>query len=172
MSGTLTEVKMPRHNPAAKFVRQPDHIGRLVRDVFSHLTAELNGRLDGVHTGVTPAQNRVLVLIEPDGSRPAVLASRAEMTRQSMHEMLVSMSHAGLIELRPDPHDRRAKLAVLTPAGWEAEREGLRAVLALHKHWQATIGAPKMHNLMSLLRELLDRLAQEPDPPTDASATP
>ena len=73
---------------------------------------------------MTPAQNRVLVLIEPEGSRPAVLASRAEMTRQSMHELLVSMTEAGLIELRPDPHDRRAKLAVLTAAGWDAERVG------------------------------------------------
>ena len=163
MSGILTKVKMSVPKPSPKFARQPDHIGRLVRDAFSHLTAELNERLSGAHPGVTPAQNRVLVLIEPEGSRPAVLASRAEMTRQSMHELLVSMTEAGLIELRADPHDRRAKLAVLTAAGWDAEREGLRAVLALHKHWETTIGATKMRALMSLLRELLDRLADEPD---------
>ena len=85
------------------------------------------------------------------------------MTRQSMHELLVSMTEAGLIELRPDPHDRRAKLAVLTAAGWDAERQGLRAVLALHEHWETTMGTAKMRSLMSLLRELLDRLADEPD---------
>ena len=163
MSGTLTKVKLSSHKPTPKFARQPDHIGRLVRDAFSHLTEELNERLSGFHPGVTPAQNRVLVLIEPGGSRPAVLAARAEMTRQSMHELLASMTRAGLIELRPDPHDRRAKLAVLTPAGWDAEHEGLRAVLALHASWEDTLGATKMRMLVGLLRELLDRLDNEAD---------
>ena len=85
------------------------------------------------------------------------------MTRQSMHELLASMTRAGLIELRPDPHDRRAKLAVLTPAGWDAEHEGLRAVLALHASWEDTLGATKMRMLVGLLRELLDRLDNEAD---------
>lgn len=154
---------MSAQQPSPKFASQPDHIGRLVRNAFSHLTAELNERLSGTHPGVTPAQNRVLVLIEPEGSRPAVLASRAEMTRQSMHELLMTMAAAGLIELRPDPTDGRAKLAVLTAAGWDAEREGLRAVLALHTHWETTLGAAKMHTLIGLLRELLDGLADEPN---------
>ena len=85
------------------------------------------------------------------------------MTRQSMHELLVSMVDAGLIELRPDPHDRRAKLAVLTDAGWDAEREGLRAVLTVHAHWEAALGVTKMRTLVGLLRELVDRLDDEPD---------
>lgn len=100
-------------------------------------------------------------MIEPEGSRPTALARRAQVTRQSMHEVLATMEEAGLIELRPDPLDRRAKLAVLTPAGWEAEREGLQAVLAVHRHWESVIGAGKMGKLMGLLRELLDRLGEE-----------
>jgi DNA-binding MarR family transcriptional regulator len=100
-----------------------------------------------------------MALIDPAGSRPAELARRAQMTRQSMGEILALLRDLGFVELRPDPEDGRAKIVVLTDSGWDAMRSGLEAVLAVHQHWEALLGQRKMDQLMKLLRELLNALA-------------
>jgi DNA-binding MarR family transcriptional regulator len=161
MSGNLTNVKMSTRIPPPKFPDQPDFIGRLVRDAFTALMAEATEHLAHRQADITPAQTRVMALIDPGGSRPAELARRAQMTRQSMGEILAVLHDLGFIELRSDPDDGRAKVAVLTEAGWDAMRSGLDAVLAVHRHWEQLLGERKMDQLMKLLRQLLDSLAAE-----------
>jgi DNA-binding MarR family transcriptional regulator len=144
-----------------RFPQQADFVGRHVRDLFSLMLEELEERLAGDYPDVTAAHNRVMVMIEPEGSRPIDLARKAQVTRQSMTETLATMARLGLITLEPDPSDRRAKLAVLTPKGWTAMRDGLAAALGIHRHWEGVLGEAKMTRLMRLLRELTDGLAAE-----------
>ena len=144
-----------------RFPGQPDFIGRLVRDAFNLLTAEVNDQVMRSYPGVSPGQTRVMVLIDPEGTRPAELARRADVTRQSMAEALAGLQALGLVSVTRDPDDGRAKIAVLTKAGWEAAREGLKAALAVHAHWEDVLGTAKMNRLMGLLKELLDGLRGE-----------
>jgi len=147
--------------PTARFPGQPDFIGRLIRDLFVHQTAEVSRHIQRHHPMVTAAQNRVMMMIEPGGSRPAELARRAQITRQSISEALAGLVAEGFIEMQDDPEDGRAKVAVLTKDGWKALRLGLEGVLATHEHWERLVGTAKMQRLMKLLRELRDKLDAE-----------
>ena len=145
-----------------RFPEQRDFIGRLVREAYAWLLADVTVEIDKRHPGVTVAQNQVMVLIDADGTRPAELARRAQVTRQSMAEALAGLEDRGYIELRPDPSDGRAKIATLTAKGKAGLRDGLAAALAVHQEWEAAIGEQKMARLMTLLRELLTALEHRP----------
>jgi DNA-binding MarR family transcriptional regulator len=145
----------------SRFPEQPDFIGRLLRDLFAHQTAEVTRHIARHHPSVTAAQNRVMMMIDPDGTRPAELARRAQITRQSISEALTGLAEAGFIEMRDDPGDGRAKIAALTEDGWRALRLGLEGVLTTHARWEQLIGPTKMRRLMALLRELRDKLDAE-----------
>jgi DNA-binding MarR family transcriptional regulator len=160
MSGTLTEVKMSS-TPKPRFPEQRDFIGRLIRDAFTRLMEGVQADVADEQPQSTPAQSQVLALIDAAGTRPAELARRAGVTRQSMAETLALLAANGLVDLRPDPGDGRAKLVVVTDAGWMSMRRGLAAALAVHRHWEELLGEAKMARLMKLLRELLDKLEAE-----------
>jgi DNA-binding MarR family transcriptional regulator len=171
LSGTLTEVNMPS-NPKPRFPTEHDFIGRVIRDAFTWQMLEVDEVIQQRHPGVTPGQNQVMTVIDAEGTRPAELARRVGVTRQSMAETLAGMVARGFIELRPDPEDGRAKVAVLTKAGWAALHDGLDAVLAVHRHWESILGETKMTRLVKLLRELLDGLEAEAAAAPDDAAAP
>src|SRR3954470_17301283 len=85
MSGTLTTVNMPRRLDP-RFPHQSDFIGRVLREAFGWLLAEVGEHIEQRHPGVTAAQTQVMVMIDSAGTRPAELARRAQVTRQSMAE--------------------------------------------------------------------------------------
>ena len=64
--------------------------------------------------------------LELDGTRLTVLASRANMTKQGMQELVDRAEELGYVERRPDPHDRRAKVVVFS-------KRGIKLLEALHK---------------------------------------
>lgn len=66
---------------------------------------------------VRPAHGRVLRYIAADGSRVIELAERAQMTKQSMGELVNYLRRRGYVEMVPDPSDGRAKLVRLTAQG-------------------------------------------------------
>ena len=55
--------------------------------------------------------------LDPGGVRLTDLASRAAMTKQAMVEIVDKAEAAGLVDRRPDPNDRRAKIVGLTVKG-------------------------------------------------------
>jgi DNA-binding MarR family transcriptional regulator len=143
---------------APRFPDQPDFIGRLLRDLWGQFVAETTESLQQGHPGLSQSQTRVMTLIDREGTRPAELARRAQMTRQSMTEALNGLHAAGLVALGDDPTDRRAKVATLTPAGARGLRDGLEAALRVHARWAEVLGERKMHQLLKLLRELADAI--------------
>ena len=60
--------------------------------------------------GLRPKHGAVIANIDPNGTRPSVLADRAGMTRPAMGELIDELETAGYVERVPDPDDRRAKL--------------------------------------------------------------
>jgi DNA-binding MarR family transcriptional regulator len=136
---------------------QPEFIGRPLRLAFLHLMREVDGGIAARYE-TTPAMNRVMVVIDADGSRITELAARCQMTKQSMGELVDRMEDLGLLERRPDPSDRRAKLVHPTEAGWEAMRYGLEVALGIHRRWTDLLGEAKTQRLTSLLTELVQKL--------------
>jgi DNA-binding MarR family transcriptional regulator len=101
------------------------------------MVEELTARLeaDGYH-GVQPAYHALFENIDPDGTRLTELAERADMTHQSMSELVASLERNGWVERRPDPSDRRARLVCLTPEGRRATRRGLHHIKEIEREWQ------------------------------------
>jgi DNA-binding MarR family transcriptional regulator/GNAT superfamily N-acetyltransferase len=68
--------------------------------------------------------SRVLWEIGPDGSDARTLRSRLELDSGYLSRLLRSLEHHGLVEVEPDPSDKRVRTVRLTDAG-RTEREVL-----------------------------------------------
>src|SRR3954470_19241200 len=66
------------------------------------------------------AHNAVFGTLGFEGARTADLAVRAGITRQSMGEIVRELVELGILEMTPDPTDRRAETGAAHPprAGW------------------------------------------------------
>jgi len=100
--------------------------------------------------------------IKADGTRLTDLAAWAGMRRPSMAQLVDELEADGLVERRPDPTDRRAKLVALTPAGWDAIRAGRAIIARIEADYANRIGAERFEAMCSALQDLLDELNGEP----------
>jgi len=67
---------------------------------------------------VNPSQFRALRVLNHHGAlRLSDLSVRLHIAPRSATEVVDALESRGLVERRPDPHDRRATLAELTPQG-------------------------------------------------------
>jgi DNA-binding MarR family transcriptional regulator len=99
---------------------------------------ELSRRLEADGFGeVQPAYHALFENIDPSGTRLTELAARAEMTHQSMSELVATLERRGWVERRPDPSDGRARLVCLTPEGSRVTRRGLHHINEIEAAWQA-----------------------------------
>jgi DNA-binding MarR family transcriptional regulator len=93
-----------------------DSLSDAVRSVARRLrqaSAESLARWD-----LTPSQFRALrVLMRHEAMRPSELSEHLRIAPRSTTEVLDGLEAKGLVERRPDPHDRRATLVVPTGRG-------------------------------------------------------
>ena len=74
------------------------------------------------------------------GSRLTDLAERAQITKQSMGNLVDYLEQRGYVERRPDPTDRRAALICLTGRGWDQIRAALSIIATIEHDWARRIG--------------------------------
>jgi DNA-binding MarR family transcriptional regulator len=101
------------------------------------MVEELSRRLeaDG-YEGVNPAYHAFFENVDPDGTRLTELAARADMTHQSMSELIAALERRGWAERRTDPSDGRARLVCMTTEGRELTRRGLHHIKEIEAEWQ------------------------------------
>ncbi len=131
-------------------------IGALLRLPAAAVQDHTARRLGAEFPGLRPAQMVVFQHVDhpPAGSRLTELAAAAQMTKQSMQELVDALEREGFVERTPDPTDRRAKLIRLTARGWAVHERTAEIVRALQEEWAAALGPDKMAHLLALLREL------------------
>ncbi len=103
-----------------------------------------------------PKHSAVFAQISPDGSRLTELARRANMTPQAMGELVDELVDMGYLVRRPDPHDGRAKLIVLTKRGRDAVAAGLQTIEGIEEQVTELLGSRGHQELRRLLSKLLD----------------
>ena len=82
-------------------------VARMLRTYADHKASQF---------GITRAQWVVLVRLDRfEGLKQAELAEMLDLQPITLTRLLDRLSECGLIERRPDPNDRRAKLLYLTP---------------------------------------------------------
>jgi len=94
----------------------------------------------------------------PEGLSQTVLADRAGVESPTLVRTLDLLCDAGLVERRSCPHDRRAKVVVLTPAAMPLIRQ-LDAVAAELRHeLMAELAPDELATALKVLRDLRVRL--------------
>ncbi|MCW2759221.1 MAG: transcriptional regulator, MarR family [Nocardioidaceae bacterium] len=113
---------------------------------------------------IKPSHSAVFAQIRPGGSRLTELAAGANMTPQSMGQIVDELEQLGYVERQPDPSDRRAKLIVLTAHGRDAVDAGESAVSGLEEDLDRVLGTEGAEQLRTLLGRIL-AAGQPPERP-------
>jgi DNA-binding MarR family transcriptional regulator len=102
-----------------------------------------------------PSHSAVFAQIKREGSRLTDLAKGANMTPQSMGELVTELVELGYVERRPDPTDGRAKLIVLTERGNACVDAGESTIHGLEERITEVLGVRGHRQLRTLLAKLL-----------------
>src|SRR5215204_5672866 len=98
----------------------PQNLAILLREPFRAGTDVLHRRFaERGHPEIRPPHGNVMQFLDDAGTRVSVLADRAQMTKQSMAELVLHLERLGYVERIADPSDGRAKLVRATPRGRE-----------------------------------------------------
>ncbi|HVK44366.1 MAG TPA: MarR family transcriptional regulator [Micropruina sp.] len=109
---------------------------------------------DAGFTDATIAQGRLMMNIDPEGTRLSVLAERALIAKQTATALVDRLERAGYVERVPDPSDGRARLVRMT-ARAESVLPIARAEEArIEAEWRAHLGDERMDQLRQALTAL------------------
>ena len=109
---------MSRRLPKTTARERPENLAILLREAFVALNDLALARLaERGHSAVRPAHGAVFQYLDDAGTTVSVLAERAQMTKQSMAELVRHLETHGYVDRVPDPHDRRAKRVQATDRG-------------------------------------------------------
>jgi DNA-binding MarR family transcriptional regulator len=135
--------------------RGPENLAILLREPFRVGSALLHQRFaERGHAQVRPPHGNVFPFLDDAGTRVSVLAERAQITKQSMAELVAHLERHGYVERIPDPADRRAKLVRATARGEELYAIAREFVAEIDAEWTHRLGKAKMRHLKELLEEL------------------
>jgi DNA-binding MarR family transcriptional regulator len=141
--------------PETSARRAPENLAILLREPFRAGTELLHRRFaERGHPDIRPAHGNVMQFLDDAGTRVSVLAERAQMTKQSMAELVAHLERLGYVERVPDPGDRRARLVRATPRGKQLYAIARNVVAEIEAEWTKRLGKAKMRQLRALLEEL------------------
>jgi DNA-binding MarR family transcriptional regulator len=138
---------------------QPPTLAILLREPFLAITEYVQRRLaEQGHSEIRVAHGNVFQFLDDHGTRVSVLAQRAQMTKQSMAELVDHLEDHGYVERVSDPSDRRAKLVRKTQKGHDVYPLAVAAVGEIEAAWADRLGDGQMAHLRGLLEDLNDKL--------------
>lgn len=111
--------------------------------------------------GITIAQFTVLNHFERLGltdQSPAKLASAFQLSRPTMTSTLARMAKAGLVKIKPNPKDGRAKLVTVTAAGKKMRVACLQRLLSPIADAQTVLSQESLAQLLPLLKDMREKL--------------
>jgi DNA-binding MarR family transcriptional regulator len=128
-------------------LRTPHHavVTRIHQDLAARGFADLH-----------PAHLTVFQNIEAEGSRPSVLAAKAQITKQSMGYLVDYLEERDYVRREPDPLDGRARLVRLTARGWQVMDAAFAIVDKLEAEWAAQLGEERFQQLQEGLDALFE----------------
>jgi DNA-binding MarR family transcriptional regulator len=127
---------------------RPENLAILLREAFVALNDLAIERLAARgHGAVRPAHGAVFQFLDDAGTTVSVLAERAQMTKQSMAELVRHLEAHGYVERVPDPDDRRAKRVRATEQGREVYAIARELVVETEARLTEILGAAGMRRL-------------------------
>jgi DNA-binding MarR family transcriptional regulator len=96
-------------------------------------------------------QSMIMVNVSDGITRPADLARNLGISRQAIQQTLAEMQASGLISLRADPKDGRAKIVEFERRGRGIGRAALVAIGAMERDLERRLGAATLRVLRKAL---------------------
>lgn len=104
---------------------------------------------------IKPRYSAVFAQLGPGGMRITDLARGANMTSQSMGELVGELESQGYVRREPDPADGRAKRVMLTELGRQTIAAGAESIVGVEREIVDVIGEEGHQQLRDLLEQLL-----------------
>ena len=141
--------------------RVPD-LAMLFAEASHSLQTELTARLE--HLGLSPREQCVLIKAL-DGDRTQIqLAELCQLDKTTMVVTVDKLEQRGLVERRPAPNDRRARLIAVTDAGRDLAQSGDDLVQGIFADVLGSLDAAERDVFTAALTRLVtQRLADPPD---------
>ena len=135
------------------------NLGLLLREPYRIGAEELHRRIaERGHPEIRAPHGNVFGFLDAEGTQVSELARRAQITKQSMAELVAHLARNGYVERVPDPSDRRAKLVRPTRRGRDVYAIAREVIAEIEREWTERLGATKMRQLLELLQELNEAL--------------
>ena len=141
----------PDRKPLIALVHNAD------RAFAAHMVRQAHGR---GRPEIKPAHNAVFAILGLEGDRSANLAARAGITRQAMGEVIRDLVDLGILEMVPDPDDRRAKIVRYTDGGLAFAGEGFQHLRALEDRFAEEFGAEGYETVRTAMSRVVEILAE------------
>lgn len=137
--------------------RTTDPLTREVFDLIGTVVTRYHEEYDEAAAGfsLTGAQARLLTLLVHEPTPMRKIAQRLKCEPSNVTGIVDRLEARGLVERRPDPADRRVKLAAATPAGAETASH-LRDSLDFAREPLAALSVAERASLRDLLHRVLD----------------
>lgn len=149
----------------------PDSFGFLITDLSRLIRAEMDRRIADAGLGLTPAEGRTLAHAARAGEvRHIELAERMGVEPMTLSAFLDRLEGRGLIERKPDPKDRRAKLVAITEAAGPVLEKIRQAGIAMRIDVSRDIDPVLWDQLNAGLRQARDALVAMRAQPRESDA--
>ena len=134
----------------------PLAIGALLRLAWQAVRERIyEGVLEAGYTDLSRAQVFLLRWPPFDGLRPSEIATRNQLSRQAINDLLSDLEKKGYLERIPDPTDGRARIVRLTERGWDLTQVISDMSFASEREWAQVIGESRYEEFRSALFELV-----------------
>ena len=110
------------------------------------------------------AHNAVFATLSGEAARTSDMAARAGITKQSMGEVVRELADLGILEVKPDPDDGRAKLVSYTDFGLEVTENGTRHLEHLERQFVEQFGAEDYEAARRVLEGVIATIGAEQPP--------
>lgn len=141
---------------------EPEDLAPLMAEFGKAYTRKIYEEMG--RAGTTPARARLLMTLQCQGSsKMSDLSGHLSVTPRNVTKLVDGLEAEGLVVREPHPHDRRATLIRITPAGMlvckESAMANHAAVTALYEH----LTPADRQQLARLLKKLIAGLADGED---------
>ena len=137
-------------------------IGLLLRLLYQNYSHDIHtALLDAGFGDIRPTHANVFPFVPPEGITVTQLAELARVRKQTMAEAVDQLERMGYVERRPNPHDRRSRVVLLTARGESVKPITHATAARVEERW-AELTSPKELEALraSLLRLLTELRAQ------------
>src|ERR1700733_11028221 len=136
-------------------------MGFLLHDVARLMRKRFEQHARANHLGLTRSQASVLGrLSRQEGINQVTLAQQMEIEPITLVRLLDRLQAAGLVERRPDPSDRRARVLFLTPAARPLLERIWTLAAVVREEAMAGLSEPERDRLIELLLKIKSNLSE------------